>query len=35
MFERRTRDPFPARNIIILLAIVAAFLWWIFNHFKK
>ena len=35
MFERKSREPFPARNIIVLAAIVLAALLYVINSMKE
>lgn len=35
MFQRQSREPFPARNIILLAAVVLAFLVFLIGRLKK
>ena len=35
MFQRQAREPFPIRNIILLAAIVLAFLLYLINARKE
>lgn len=35
MFQRQARAPFPIRNIILLAAIVLAFLFYLINAAKE
>ena len=35
MFQRQSREPFPARNIIVLAAIVLAALLYVLNSMKE
>jgi hypothetical protein len=35
MFQRQTREPFPARNIFLLAALVLAGLLYLLNNIQK